>query len=161
MTYIFLNEIEQFPEGISGYRLKKRMNNLLKNRIAGNHHEIPDMISQNFVYREFKSLKQAGLIDSKTTIVKNRTQILYSLNTKGQKHLEQLRKILENLAPVKSDPQQLTADLLAGKITLIDLLPKQLPKDQLLIQLRQIHTWIKAALSRIEAKIRELEQDLK
>ncbi len=157
--YIFLNEINEHSEGISGYKLKKVMNKLIKDRINARHEDVPDTFSQSLVYRVFKSLKIEGLINGKRIIIKNRTQILYSINDKGKKRLEYLRKIIQNFAPTKMDPKNFIEDLFAGKISPLEFLPKHLPKEQLLETLKAIRRRIEKVLTDINAKIEEIETE--
>ncbi|MHA1265587.1 MAG: hypothetical protein ACTSRS_10160 [Candidatus Helarchaeota archaeon] len=158
LNYIFLNEIEKFPEGISGYRLRKTMNNIFKNQKNENIPHFPQIFSQSLVYREFKMLKKAGFLDSRNVTIKNRHQILYTINEKGKKQLAQLRKIIQNFAPIDTDPRQFAEGLFTGKINPLDLLPRHLSKDELLSLLKSIRMRMTNALEKINAKIAELEK---
>jgi len=163
IEYIILNEISNFPEGISGYRLKKTMNDLLI-REMNQKNNIPQFnISQSFVYREFKDLKKKGLLDKTNIVENNRNKNLYKINENGKKRLQHLSKIMVNLAPIQADPIHFAEDFLSGKISplnMLEKLSKNIPKEQLLNQLKLFRQHLTKALQDITAKIDELEKDL-
>jgi DNA-binding PadR family transcriptional regulator len=160
LDYIFLNELSKHPNGISGYRIRKVINEILLSQINKNGHIHPKGISQSLVYRVFKALKADGLIDGKEPEHEGRRKILYSLNAKGTKRLALLKRTIQNIAPSEAEPGKIAEDLFAGKISPTEFIPKSLPKDKVLTLLKAKRRQIKQILSDINQKIEELENEL-
>ena len=113
--------------------------------------------SQSMIYRIFKEFKASDLIDTKSIVIKNRNQNLYIINEKGKNRLERHKKVITNFAPLHVDLDKFTANFLAGKISPLDVLPKNLPKDQVLKFLKSIRNHLENALTKVNKKIQELE----
>lgn len=160
LDYIFLNEISSYTEGISGYRLRKTINHMIISQFDKNGYNPPKGLSQSLVYRVFKALKTEELINGTPTTIKNRKQILYRLTSKGEKRLEYLRRIIQNIAPTEIDPGKYAEDLFAGKISPLEFLPKHLPKEELLEMLKTVRSRIERALINVNKKIEELGKEL-
>ncbi|MHA1275844.1 MAG: PadR family transcriptional regulator [Candidatus Helarchaeota archaeon] len=152
--------MSRHPEGISGYQLKREINNLLKSQFGNTFYGEQDILSQSSVYRIFKALKKNNLIEGTSVIVKNRNKILYTLNSKGQKQLDKLKKIIQRIAPIEIDPTEYTKDFFAGKISPLDFISKNMPKDQVLMHLKRIRSFLLKRLQEINTKIEELEKGI-
>ncbi|MDD1777196.1 MAG: hypothetical protein LUQ65_03435 [Candidatus Helarchaeota archaeon] len=164
LTYIILNELSKYPEGISGYRIRKVINTMITTLITtqfGKNSNVPlKFFSQSLVYRIFEELKTENLVNLAQTTIKNRTQILYSLNTKGEKRLAFLRRMIRNFAPVEVDPNVLIQDLINGKISPLDFAPKNVPKEQLLEILKNMRSNLERTLAELDVKITKIEKEL-
>ena len=163
-----MNEINQYPDGITGYELKKRINVIFHSTHADLHpketeHDSlpPPKFTQSFVYRVLEKLKGRNYLNEKSLVVKNRNQIRYTLNEAGEKRLQYLIKILHNLTPGKPDKYEVMKDLFTGKIFPFDLIPKDYPKDQLLIELKRQRDFFKTIIEKLNKKIEELEKKVR
>ena len=160
LDYILLNELSKYPEGISGYRIRKAINTLIMTQLDKNKDNPLKFFSQSLVYRVFESLKTENLVNVTQATIKNRTQVLYSLNARGEKRLALLKRIIQNFAPVEVDPNTLVQDLLAGKISPLDLTPKNLSKEQFLEILKTMRRNLERTLTELNAKIEKMEKEV-
>jgi DNA-binding PadR family transcriptional regulator len=160
LTYILLNELSKYPEGISGYRIRKSINTLISTQLEKDENNPLKFFSQSLVYRIFEGLKFENLVNSTPTTIKNRTQVLYTLNERGEKRLALLKRMIHNFTPIEVDPNSLVKDLLAGKISPLDLTPKNIPKAQLLEMLKTMRRKLEWNLTELNAKIEKIEKEL-
>jgi len=134
------------------------MNDILMRKFKDENHFAPINFSQSLIYRMFKDFKTRNLINEKSIVINNRNQNLYSINEKGRKRLEYLNKLIKKIAPIEIDSNTFAEDLLSGKISLLELLPKHFPDEQILNVLRSIRQRLEEDLMKINAKIKELEK---
>ncbi|MHA1649036.1 MAG: hypothetical protein ACTSYB_02490 [Candidatus Helarchaeota archaeon] len=163
VEYVFLNELSKYPDGISGYKLRKAMNNIIMQQVNSDTQKIYSGFSQSMVYRAFKDLKIKKLIDAESIVVKGRAQNIYKINEKGKKRLNNLRKIIINLAPIQVDPSLFAEEFLSGRISPLQILnkiSKNIPKDKFLMQLKSMQKQLTKILQNITKKIEELEREL-
>ena len=160
VQYLLLHEISKESEGISGYELKKRLNIKIYSGIKEDNILHPPELSQSLVYRILDTFKSKHLIDEKSVIIKNRHQVLHTLNEKGEKHLEYLLKIIHHITPGKEVKLKIIEDFFSGKILPFDLIPKEFPKDRLLEKLKSRRAHLKLILKKMDDKIENLENEL-
>lgn len=160
MNFLLLKEINKEEKGISGYKLKKRVNLILENGFGEKTPMKPPKLSQSSIYRLLSEFKEKNLLEEKKVVIKNRNQILYNLNQNGKKRLNYLSKIIDHLTPEKSDKLKVIEDFFSGKILPFELFPGRFPKDKLLENLKKRRETIINVLNKISKKIEELENEL-
>ena len=158
LNYVFLKEIKNHSKGISGYQLRKVINNILTKRFKKKDGKFHSFISQSLVYREFRYLKKNGLIDQEKAVINNRNQILYKLNEKGEKQINNLERILLRLIP-DENLEKFSEDFLSGKISPLEIISNNIPKKQLLEKLKSWRGEMQKQLKIINKKIEEIEKE--
>lgn len=158
MEHLILKEIAQVSEGISGYKLRKRVNKKIHAGIDESSTFKPPKLSQSLVYRILNKLKDREYISEKNAVINNRYQNLYNINDNGRARLESILKIIHQLFPRSLQQERIIEDFF--KLSPLELIPPDYPKERLLKDLKQKREHLKSILIKIESKINELEAEL-
>jgi DNA-binding PadR family transcriptional regulator len=160
LDFLLLKQIQDTPEGVSGYELQKMINSLFVNQLDGNIAIRYNKLSQTRVYRILDEYKSKGYVIVKLNVIVNkRLQNLFQISEMGKNYYNEISKMIKYFFPHEISIESVIGDLLSGKISPLEVLFENAPKEDLLIQLKEFRKFLLKELKRIESKISELESN--